>query len=190
MRTKRRFTEEFKRSATARLQAASMAEVARACGVSVSVLHRWRKQFGNHSSAAYSERRKFTREFKEAAVRRLERGDPIPEVCRFCRVSANTLHRWRKEFRDYGAQAFSGYGKSRLPAEPAQVIVVRLTREEHQRFKAACSRSRAHSLSEFARAHLRRPPPELSASEFLERLNRLVAGVLRLVSAVRRVQRS
>ena len=165
-----------------------MAEVARACGVSASVLHRWRKQFGNHSNAARSERRKFTREFKEAAVGRLERGDPIAEVCRCCRVSANTLHRWRKEFRDYGAQAFSGYGKSRLPEEPAQTIVVRLTREEHQRFKAACSRSRAHSLSEFAGVYLRRRPPELSASEFLERLNRLVARVRRLIPAIQRHQ--
>jgi transposase-like protein len=190
LRTKRRFTEAFKRSAIARLQGASMAEVARACGVSVSVLHRWRKQFGKHSSAVPSERRKFPREFKEAAVRRLERGDSVPEVCRLCRVDANTLHRWRKEFRDYGAQAFSGYGKSRLPTEPAQTIVVRLTREEHQRLKAACSRSRAHSLSEFARAHLRRPPPELSAREFLERLNRLAAGVLRLSSAIQRAQRN
>lgn len=58
-------------------------------------------------------RRKFTKEFKEAAVRRLELGASVAEVARACEVNANVLHRWRRELREFGARAFSGAGKSR-----------------------------------------------------------------------------
>ena len=58
-------------------------------------------------------RRKFTKEFKAEAVRRLELGASIVEVSRACEVNPNILHRWRKELRDYGAKAFTGNGKSR-----------------------------------------------------------------------------
>ena len=40
-------------------------------------------------------RRKFTQEFKLAAVRRLEQGVSIAEVARGLEVDANVLHRWR-----------------------------------------------------------------------------------------------
>jgi transposase-like protein len=58
-------------------------------------------------------RRSFTKEFKEAAVRRLELGASIAEVARACEVNANVLHRWKRELRDYGPKAFTGNGKSR-----------------------------------------------------------------------------
>jgi len=58
-------------------------------------------------------RRTFTKEFKEAAVRRLELGASIAEVARACEVNPNVLHRWRRELRDHGAKAFSGNGRSR-----------------------------------------------------------------------------
>jgi len=58
-------------------------------------------------------RRKFTKEFKEAAVRRLELGASIAEVARACEVNPNVLHRWKRESRDYGAKAFSGNGQGR-----------------------------------------------------------------------------
>jgi len=44
-------------------------------------------------------RRKFTREVKMAAVRRLETGSSIAEVARAFEVNPNVLHRWRREFR-------------------------------------------------------------------------------------------
>ena len=47
-------------------------------------------------------RRKFTKEFKEAAVRRLELGASMAEVARACEVNPNVLHRWRRELREYG----------------------------------------------------------------------------------------
>jgi transposase len=64
-------------------------------------------------------RRAFTKEFKEAAVRRLEQGASIAEVARACEVNANVLHRWKRELGDFGAKAFAGNGRSR--AEETQL---------------------------------------------------------------------
>ncbi len=58
-------------------------------------------------------RRKFTKEFKLAAVRRLEMGAGIAEVARACEVNPNVLHRWRREFREGVDRAFPGLGKKR-----------------------------------------------------------------------------
>jgi len=55
-------------------------------------------------------RRKFTREMKLTAVRRLESGSSVAEVARAFEVSANVLHRWRKEFREGPGNAFPGPG--------------------------------------------------------------------------------
>ncbi len=60
-------------------------------------------------------RRQFTKEFKVAAVRRLEQGISIGEVARGLEVSPNVLHRWRQEFREGPGSAFSGNGKQRWP---------------------------------------------------------------------------
>ena len=58
-------------------------------------------------------RRQFTKEFKLAAVRRLEQGVPMAEVARGMEVSPNVLHGWRKEFREGPGNAFSGNGNQR-----------------------------------------------------------------------------
>lgn len=58
-------------------------------------------------------RRKFTRESKQAAVRRLELGPSVAEVARACEVNPNVLHRWRRELQDHGAKALLGKGQSR-----------------------------------------------------------------------------
>jgi transposase len=59
-------------------------------------------------------RRSFTKEFKEAAVRRLELGASIAAVARACEVDPNLLNRWKRELRKHGAKAFTGQGKSRV----------------------------------------------------------------------------
>jgi transposase len=59
-------------------------------------------------------RRKFTKEFKRAAVRRLEMGASLAEVARACEVNPNVLHRWRREFRDGVDRAFPGLGKRKV----------------------------------------------------------------------------
>jgi transposase-like protein len=58
-------------------------------------------------------RRTYTKEFKEAAVRRVELGASIGEVARACEVNPNVIHRWRRELRAQGTKAFQGNGKSR-----------------------------------------------------------------------------
>ena len=58
-------------------------------------------------------RRTFTREFKLAAVRRLEMGVSLAEVSRGLEVNPNVLHRWRREFRQAPGNAFPGNGKPR-----------------------------------------------------------------------------
>lgn len=57
--------------------------------------------------------RRFTREFKLAAVRRLEEGVSIAEVARGLEVNPNVLHRWRREFREGSGNAFPGKGQRR-----------------------------------------------------------------------------
>ena len=58
-------------------------------------------------------RRTFTREFKLAAVRRLEAGVSLAEVSRGVEVSPNVLHRWVREFRQAPGNAFPGHGQQR-----------------------------------------------------------------------------
>jgi transposase-like protein len=58
-------------------------------------------------------RRTFTREFKLAAVRRLEAGVSLAEVARDLEVSPNVLHRWVREFRQAPGNAFPGQGQRR-----------------------------------------------------------------------------
>jgi transposase len=64
-------------------------------------------------------RRKFTKEFKQTAVRRLNSGQSVAEVARALEVNPSELHRWRRELQEHGEKAFSGVGKKR--AEESRV---------------------------------------------------------------------
>jgi transposase len=67
-------------------------------------------------------RRKFTREFKLAAIERLELGDSVATVARALKVSPGLLQRRRQEFRESPAAAFPGGGQLRLdPDRVAQL---------------------------------------------------------------------
>ena len=58
-------------------------------------------------------RRKFSKDFKQTAVRRLESGQSVAEVARALEVHPSDLHRWQRELREHGERAFSGVGKKR-----------------------------------------------------------------------------
>ena len=58
-------------------------------------------------------RRQFTKEFKLTALQRLETGASVVEVARAFEVNPNTLHRWRRDFRQGPGNAFPGLGKRR-----------------------------------------------------------------------------
>jgi transposase-like protein len=183
MRTRRRFSAEFKETAVERLASRPVAEVARICDVSVSVLHRWRRKLGDHPVTPVEGRRRFTKEFKAYALERLEREgrergasrergaaheskvaqgseaahgtkSTIAQVAAALDVPPNTLHRWRKEAREFGGHAFSGYGKSRAASQPARVIKISLHPGEYRRVLAAFENSSARSLPDFTRSQL------------------------------------
>lgn len=58
-------------------------------------------------------RRKFTREFKMAAVKRMQAGGMVGRLARELEVDANQLHRWKREFENRPNSAFSGEGRRR-----------------------------------------------------------------------------
>jgi transposase len=58
-------------------------------------------------------RRQFTKEFKLAAVRRLETGASLAEVTRGLEVYPNVLQRWRREFPQAPGNAFPWNGQRR-----------------------------------------------------------------------------
>lgn len=58
-------------------------------------------------------RRTFNREFKIAAVKRLEAGTPAGRLARELEVNPNQLHSWRREYRHKPNSAFSGEGRRR-----------------------------------------------------------------------------
>ena len=105
-------------------------------------------------------RRKFTKEFKLTAIRRLQGGQSIAEVARALEVHPSELHRWRRELEDYGEQAFSGVGKKRVeesrvaelerkvgqPALEIDVLKRALQHVEEQRLRRARNNG-AHSTS-------------------------------------------
>jgi transposase-like protein len=64
-------------------------------------------------------RRRFTREFKITAVRRLQQGESVAVLARTLEVNPGLLHRWREEFRHEPGKAFPGSG--RRGAEPDRV---------------------------------------------------------------------
>jgi transposase len=58
-------------------------------------------------------RRKFSKEFKQTAVRRLNSGQSAAEVARALEVHPSDLHRWKRELEEHGERAFNGAGKKR-----------------------------------------------------------------------------
>ena len=58
-------------------------------------------------------RRKFTKEFKQAAVGRLNAGQSMAEVARALEVHPADVHRWRRELQEHGERAFRGSGNKR-----------------------------------------------------------------------------
>ena len=64
--------------------------------------------------------RKFTKEFKQEAVRRVNAGQSLSEVARAIEVHPADIHRWRRELQEHGASSFQGSGHRR--AEESNVV--------------------------------------------------------------------
>ena len=74
-------------------------------------------------------RRQYTKEFKEAAVRRLGLGASVGEVARACEVNPNVLHRWKRELQEYGSKAFAGNGRPRAEEERVAALERKVGRQ-------------------------------------------------------------
>ena len=74
-------------------------------------------------------RREFTGEFKEAAVRRLESGASMGEVARALEVKPAMLCRWRRELREFGDKAFGGSGRSRAEEDQLAALERKVGRQ-------------------------------------------------------------
>ena len=73
-------------------------------------------------------RRKFTREFKIAAVKRMQSGSSLARIARELEVNPNQLHQWKRQFEDRPNSAFSGEGRRR----PEETAVAELERKVGQ----------------------------------------------------------
>jgi transposase len=58
-------------------------------------------------------RRRFSREFKLSAVRRVEQGASVASMARALEIKPKLLYRWLQEFHRQPASAFSGPGQRR-----------------------------------------------------------------------------
>jgi transposase len=71
-------------------------------------------------------RKRFTKEFKQEAVRLMkESGKPAAEVARELGIRRNQLYKWQEAFISHGEEAFPGSG--RRPARDEEIA--RLKRE-------------------------------------------------------------
>jgi len=78
-----------------------------------------------------SSRRRYSREFKLEVVRRVqEMGRSQIQVADELGVSANTISRWMKQFREEKDEAFPGKGK-----QTSQAALIRHLRGENERLR-------------------------------------------------------
>ena len=105
----RKFTKEFKEAVCRRVeQGTPLKKVARTYNVDAALVRQWRDAWRDAGPDVFAKngQRKFTKEFKEAAARRVEQGTPVKEVARACRVTPHKVRQWRDELRERGAEAF------------------------------------------------------------------------------------
>ena len=132
-----------------------------------------------------SPRRTFSKEFKAAAVRRMETGASAVEVAATCGVNPNVLHRWRREASHFGGKAFSGYGNNRVDFMPrTRAVVFRVTPYEFGQLQEACSTRGARSISEFARGQVLRGAGQPSLAQLEEKLDQLSLVVRQLAEMI------
>ena len=62
-------------------------------------------------------RRRFSREFKLGAVRRVEQGATVASIARALEIKPKLLGRWCEEFRRGPESAFPGRGQARWPKD-------------------------------------------------------------------------
>ena len=74
-------------------------------------------------------RRKFSKEFKQEAVRQLTSGKSAAEIVRALEISQSDLYRWRREIDEHGTRAFSGEGRKRAEEDPVAELERKVGRQ-------------------------------------------------------------
>ena len=90
----------------------------------------------------------YTQEFKREAVRLAQTsGKPITQVARELGISDSSIHQWRKELAEHGAEAFPGSGHQTSLKEENRPLKRELerTRQERDILKKPCPSSRTAS---------------------------------------------
>jgi transposase-like protein len=162
----RKFTKEFKEAAVRRIEEGTpLKQVARAHNIDPAVVRGWRDEVRDLGPLAFLRTggRRFTKEIKQAAVKRVEAGTPAKEVARAYRVDPTELRRWRTAWLTLGPEAFDGVTKPtpKAKSKPTpraehkpRLVTFRLNEDEHNRFKAMARAAGASSLTDFARCRL------------------------------------
>src|SRR5271165_666274 len=88
-------------------------------------------------------KRRFTREFKLTAVRRMQVGEPVARLARELEISPGELYRWCHEQEKLGAGAFMGSGYKRSEADR----VAELERKIGQQVRALAGGARSTNKS-------------------------------------------
>jgi len=79
-------------------------------------------------------RRKFSREYKLEAVRRVvNNGEPVTEVARAIGVQSQSLHGWVRAFKTEANEAFRGNGKLTAQDEEIRKLRRELARVQEER---------------------------------------------------------
>lgn len=148
-----KFSKEFKEAVARSVQqGAPVKQVARFHKINPAVVRGWRDELLALGEDAFSQngtRRRFTKDFKEAAVSRVQQGTPVKEVARACRISPNKLRRWRDAMLAMGADAFA----NREPKYKS--VIFRVSEDELDTLKAR-AQAASTSVSEFIRSSLLR----------------------------------
>jgi transposase len=74
-------------------------------------------------------RRKFSREFKQTAIRQLAGGKSAAEVARALEVHPSELYRWRRELDEHGSKAFAGTGRKRADEDQVSELERKVGRQ-------------------------------------------------------------
>lgn len=89
-----RYSDEYRRAALARLTNETVEGVAKDLTISPTLIRRWKKSMDKPKSAI--DRRKYTEEFKQKAVARVNAGETAQKVADELKISSGMLSNWRK----------------------------------------------------------------------------------------------
>jgi transposase len=79
-------------------------------------------------------RKRYDKQFKLEAVRMITEGArSVTSVARDLGVSANQLHRWKREFTESPSQAFPGKGRMRVENAELEALRKELARVKEER---------------------------------------------------------